>query len=119
MSLSEKIKSLRKSHNLTQSEFGRIAGVSDKAVSTWESGVKMPRMGSITKICSYFNIKKSELIDEDILASNISAPPNGEQQLIELYRQLNSEGQEKVTDYADDLVNSGKYKKSDTDKNTA
>ena len=51
MSMSEKIKSLRKLYNLTQSEFGKIAGVSDKAVSTWESGIKSPRMGNITKIC--------------------------------------------------------------------
>lgn len=39
-----------------------------------------------------------------------------EQKLIDSYRSLNKEGQEKLLDYGDDLVQSGKYKKSDTDK---
>lgn len=39
-----------------------------------------------------------------------------EEQLIALHRTLNPEGQEKLLDYADDLVASGKYIKSDPDK---
>lgn len=40
----------------------------------------------------------------------------GEEQLISLYRDLNDEGREKLVDYADDLVSSGKYIKSNPDK---
>lgn len=40
----------------------------------------------------------------------------GEIQVIALYRQLNKEGQDKLIDYADDLVSSGKYIKSNPDK---
>jgi transcriptional regulator with XRE-family HTH domain len=36
-----------------------------------------------------------------------------EQRLLSLYRELNQEGQEKLIDYADDMVRSGKYIKSD------
>lgn len=36
-----------------------------------------------------------------------------EQQLLTLYNDLNTEGQEKLIDYADDLVSSGKYIKTD------
>ena len=45
MSIGENIKRLRTEHNLSQAEFGKIAGVSDKAVSTWEMDAKVPRMG--------------------------------------------------------------------------
>ena len=38
--------------------------------------------------------------------------PVEERSLLKLFRQLNDEGQEKLTDYADDLVQSGKYIKS-------
>lgn len=38
----------------------------------------------------------------------------GEEHMIALYRELNHEGQEKLIDYADDLVASGKYIKSDS-----
>ena len=38
---------------------------------------------------------------------------SSETQLLTLHRQLNEEGQEKLLSYADDLVSSGKYIKSD------
>ncbi|MGR5992029.1 helix-turn-helix domain-containing protein [Bacillus paranthracis] len=58
MSIGKNIKKLRDKHNLSQKEFGEIAGVSDKAVSTWEKGLKEPRMGAIQKIADHFEILK-------------------------------------------------------------
>ena len=73
MSISDNIKSLRTQHGMTQLEFGRIAGVSDKAVSSWESGLSIPRMGAIEKISAYFHVPKSVLIDGTNMVSPI--PP--------------------------------------------
>lgn len=64
MSISENIKALREKFNLTQAEFGEIAGVSDKAVSTWENGTAEPRMGAIQKIAEHFGISKASLVDD-------------------------------------------------------
>ena len=64
MSISKNIKKLRLEHNLSQKEFAKIAGVSDKAVSTWENGTKEPRMGTIQKIADFFGIKKSDIIED-------------------------------------------------------
>ena len=64
MSIAENIKALRKKYNLTQAQLGEIAGVSDKAVWTWENGTAEPRMGAIQKIADYFNIKKSDIVDD-------------------------------------------------------
>lgn len=64
MSIAGNIKKLREEHKLTQEEFGKIAGVSDKAVSTWELGTKIPRMGTVQKISEYFNIPKSAILDD-------------------------------------------------------
>ena len=64
MGISSNIKRLRNTHGLTQAELGKIAGVSDKAISTWENGLAEPRMGAVQKIADYFGIKKSEIIDE-------------------------------------------------------
>ena len=47
------------------------------------------------------------------LPSGEAAPDPKEARLTDLYRQLNTDGQEKLIDYADDLVSSGKYIKSD------
>lgn len=71
MSIADNIKKLREQHGLTQAEFGEIAGVSDKAVSTWENGTAEPRMGAIEKIAKHFNISKGSIVDDD--------PDNGQQ----------------------------------------
>lgn len=64
MSIGKNIKKLRLKHDLTQAELGKIAGVSDKAVWTWENGSAEPRMGAIQRIADYFNIRKSEILDD-------------------------------------------------------
>lgn len=64
MSIGENIKRLREEHNLTQREIGEIAGVSDKAVSTWELGVKDPRMGAVHKLAAYFGVPISALLED-------------------------------------------------------
>lgn len=65
MSISENIKKIRSRYNLSQKDLASIAGVSDKAVSTWENGVKEPRMGTIQKIADHFGLQKSNIIEDD------------------------------------------------------
>lgn len=74
MSIANNIKRLRESHGLTQSQMGAIAGVTDKAVSTWESGAKEPRMGAVQRIADHFGISKAAILldEQDIL---LLAPP--------------------------------------------
>lgn len=73
MSIAENIKKIRLEHELSQADLGKIAGVSDKAVSTWELGIKTPRMGAVEKMAKYFGIPKSVILDDSPSASPI--PP--------------------------------------------
>lgn len=63
MKISESIKRLREEYGITQAELAKIAGVTNKAVSTWEMGTAEPRMGAIQKIADHFGMKKSEIIE--------------------------------------------------------
>lgn len=82
MGISENIKLLRKQYGLSQKELGQIAGVSDKAVSTWEQGIKEPRMGAIQKIADHFGIQKSNIIEDNGLQSqSVSLTPRDERQI--------------------------------------
>lgn len=65
MSIRENIKKLRKRYDLTQQDLADIAGVTNKAVSAWESGLAEPRMGAIEKIAAHFKLKKSNIIEEN------------------------------------------------------
>lgn len=67
MSIGNNIRRLREAHQLTQKELGAIAGVSDKAVSTWENGTKDPRMSAIQRLADYFGIPKSALLDDPVV----------------------------------------------------
>jgi repressor LexA len=67
MGIPENIKRLRVLHDLTQEELGKIAGVSGKAVHTWEAGMREPRMGAIQKMADYFRVSKSDIIEENAL----------------------------------------------------
>ena len=76
MGISENIKYLRLTNDLTQDELGRIAGVSGKAVSTWEKGIKEPRMGALQKIADHFGISKSSIIEDNGLFNKTALNEN-------------------------------------------
>ncbi|WP_307977917.1 helix-turn-helix transcriptional regulator [uncultured Phascolarctobacterium sp.] len=107
MGISENIKILRERYGLSQKELGQIAGVSDKAVSTWEQGLKEPRMGAIQKLADYFSIRKSDIIEDGGLMSKRTPSPSlsltqQEETHIKKYRQLDADGRERV-DYVLDM----------------
>lgn len=102
MSISKNIKLLREKYRLSQKELAAIAGVSDKAVSTWERGLKEPRMGAIQKIADHFGIKKSNLIEDGGIQSITRASKSSieftqdEVEIIKKYRRLTPEGKKTV-----------------------
>ena len=63
MSVGENIKRIRTQHDMTQEELGKIAGVSAMAVSQWENGRAVPRMGAVQRIADHFGMKNGEVID--------------------------------------------------------
>lgn len=65
MTIAENIKELREAHGMTQTDLGKIAGVSDKAVSTWENGTAIPRVGAVEKMSKYFHVPKSAITGDD------------------------------------------------------
>lgn len=84
MSIAENIKKIRLEHGLSQAELGKIAGVSDKAVSTWELGTKIPRMGAVEKMANYFGIPQSAIVDDAPAATTSRPIPPGFQPMPEM-----------------------------------
>lgn len=107
MSIGKNIKRLRESKDMTQAELGKIAGVTDKAVSTWENGSADPRMGAIQKIADYFGVKKSDIIDDD--SSSSSELSDADRELLDLFHGLNVLGRDKLIEYARDLSGNDRY----------
>lgn len=75
MSIADNIRALRKRYGISQDELAKIANVSNKAVSMWETGRNEPRIGAIQKIADHFHILKSDLIEE---RQELKLPPDCE-----------------------------------------
>ena len=48
----------------SQVDLADYMNVSQATVSNWCKGIKLPRMDKIDKICEFFNIKRSELMND-------------------------------------------------------
>ena len=67
MTIGDKIRTLRKSANLNQTELGERLGVKTNAVSKWECGrVEDIPMSKVKMMASIFNVPVSYLIDDDV-----------------------------------------------------
>lgn len=85
--------------------------LSNATATHWKNGSK-PNDSTLKKIADYFNINIDELKKEQIKEKALpeqEEPNIATKRLMELYNELNTEGQEKLLDYADDLVTSRKY----------
>ena len=64
MSIGENIARLRKEKGWTQAEFGEMLGVSNQAVSKWESEMSMPDVMILPQISKLFGISIESLYEE-------------------------------------------------------
>ncbi len=59
-----KLYALRTEKNLTQKDLAKILGVSDKAVSKWETGEAMPRLKTLQAIADCFSVSYEALLSQ-------------------------------------------------------
>ena len=111
---------LREASGLTVEEFcrqynARFDGRMNKStVSRYENSLQEPMISTVKKVAAFFSVDPS-----DLLGYSVDAPaaPTLSPELAALSAaldQLNEEGQEKLLDYAADLVAGGRYIKSDS-----
>lgn len=120
MTIGEKIKHHRKMLGFTQTELGNRLGVKTNAVSKWECGrVEDIPTSKIKAMALLFGVPPSYLIDEE-MSQNFPPIEPGRlfpaqlARIIEIYNGMNSVGQEKLFEYAEDLSINDRYKKDDS-----
>lgn len=89
----------------TQREVADAISVSPQTFNTWCQGIALPRMGKIQKLSDYFNIEKTDLIDEDLSSSEKKHQQkdhlnyhleNHEISMMEKYRAIDDDGRSAV-----------------------
>lgn len=99
---------------LSQSELCERTKIPKSAMSQYLSGAFKPKQERTYLIARALGVSESWLMGCDTSRERNEFPPNNEQQLLDLFRQLNGEGQQKIIGYAADIVQTGSYKKTDT-----
>lgn len=119
MDIGIKIKTAREAIKMTQEELGIACGTTKQTIFKYETGVvtNIP-LDRIEKMADVLGISPVYLLgwDHFTIPTHEKANDNQtseESKLIDLYRELNDEGQERLLETADDMVRSGKYIKSD------
>ena len=64
MTIGEKIKALRTEKNLTQAQFGKELGVTQKAVDYWERNVNDPKASYIVRLVRFAGISFDEFFED-------------------------------------------------------
>lgn len=120
MNIGERIRMCRENMDITQAELARLINTTKQTIYKYEAGIitNIPT-DRIERLSSIFNVAPSYLMGwkdrcetaahQDDSASLSAA----EAELVDYYRELNPDGQEKLLDYAEDLAEMPKYKKGD------
>ena len=58
----QRLKQLRKSHNLTQLEFAKIFNIANGTIGNWESGNREPDFNTLNRIADFFNVSTDYLL---------------------------------------------------------
>ncbi len=59
---SQRLKELRKEKDLSQAELAKEIGVSQRSVSSWETGFRQPDFETLEILAKYFNVTTDYLL---------------------------------------------------------
>ncbi len=110
----EKIVEMRKSHGLSLGECASRAGISETRLQQLENGEVFPTSLELVKLSRILFCSSDYLLGQEWFSEDSSGPaPNEDElRLLKKYRCLTPEGQAKMQDYADDLIETGRYSPS-------
>lgn len=111
MKLGQNLKKYREEKGIKKNELEKHLNKSKGVVTKWESGKSKPDANAIVEICKFLNITPNELLGWNYEYAEEYSLNYSEKSLITNCRQLNKEGQQVLSDFADILVSSKKYEK--------
>lgn len=119
-SFKNRLKELLIEKNMTQKELSDLTGITPSSISDWLRGKYEAKQDKIDIIATSLNVSQAYLMGYDVpkvnnikkltkVSNQNSGLTTNQEKIIELFSELNEEGQEKAIAYTQDLVDSGKY----------
>ena len=106
--IGKKLKRIRMSKNISQEDVASFLNSTPQKVSSFETGRTRISLESFISLCELYGISPDSFFD---LPNHNFSPK--EHALINIFRSLNEEGQNKLIDNGKDLVATGRYIKND------
>ncbi len=104
--LGDRIRKLRESRNMTQTELSEILGMKTyTTVSKWEKNENFPKGKDLKKLAEIFNVTSDYLLGLSDTKLGKITTQNEHPEILTIYNQLEEPKQEKVLDYATVLLN--------------
>lgn len=121
MDFLSKLTELMRQNGINRMSLAEMSGIPYTTIDgLYKKGYSNTKLSTLKKLSAALNVSIDFLVDDDMDFDSPmsfqypSATSQDEHDLLETYRSLNAEGQEKLLEYADDLSASGKYIKIDT-----
>lgn len=91
------LNNLMRIEHKTRKDLSEALGISYFTITAWVNGTKYPRMDKVEMLANYFGVLKSDLIeekgDDPSLPSETLVLSEGEQMLLDLFRQIPDDAQ--------------------------
>ena len=81
-----KFAAMRKASGITQQKLGTMLGVSNRAVSKWETGLALPSTENVYKLSKIFGVSVDYFFSSDIEPEKKPSAPTGMKSLTGIYR---------------------------------
>lgn len=101
--LGDRLRDLRESRNLKQTDVANHLCISNKILSSYERNISMPPIDTLKNLCEYFNVSADELLGikltrEDTITKTTTPVLLSKEQekLLSYYERLNSENKEAI-----------------------
>ena len=100
MEIGKNIKQARIEMHITQKQLSDLSGVKQATISAIENGRNQPTIPTIELLAKAMDLNICELINCSRKSVNIDRETPAEKELLEIFRQLNTDGKEIVVDAA-------------------
>ena len=87
------IASCRKEQGMTQAVLAEKLGISDRAVSKWETGKSMPDAGIMLELCDFLNINVNELLSGEKIVAE-SYDKKAEENMFSMKREIDEKNRQ-------------------------
>lgn len=105
-----RLKELRKSHDYTQAYVAQYIGFSRSAYTNMELGTREMTVETLVKLAALYDVSTDYLLGcEKKPTVQAGELPKAERDLLDLFHQLNADGQKALLDHADLLIAAGQF----------